>query len=137
MYRSILFLLILGAIFPAAGSGRAQEGEQDRVFVIIDKDEIRAFSSSRSQWIPLNLKFDERVKDHRSSGNVAIVVTNQRVLGFSEITGQWSGVDLKMDETFSGFLEVSDNIGSVVTSERALGFSAQSGSWDATDLENK
>ncbi|MCB2181873.1 MAG: hypothetical protein KQH63_07600 [Desulfobulbaceae bacterium] len=135
MNKQFLFMLIVLPLLCALGAEQVQAKEllEDQVYVVIDQDEIRAFSSSRGQWISIDLAITERVLDTRYDGNTIIAVTDRRAFGFSEITGSWSQIDLEINERLIKIVAVG-NVGSVITSERALGFSAQTAKWSTSDL---
>ncbi|MEJ2034389.1 MAG: hypothetical protein P8Y63_15455 [Deltaproteobacteria bacterium] len=125
-----LFLLISGATLPDYGDSDDYEVP---VILLVQKDEIRAFSGLTGNWVSLALKIGERLVDNRADGNIAFAVTNQRALGFSALTGLWAAVDLEIGESLRS-IEFGKDAVAVLTNKRVLGFSAQTGMWVAETL---
>jgi hypothetical protein len=98
------------------------------VIIVIDGDQLVAFSGQNKNWVSHNLKLKEKVLLKKAHGNVGVVITNERLYGFSAMGGKWNVVDLLINEQIKD-LQAEGNVATVVTDQRIFGFNAHTGLW--------
>ncbi len=119
------FLFLLFLPFTAIAEEMITE-----VLVVINTDEILAFSGPKGNWVSHRLKPQENVLSEKTQGNVAVVITNERIFGFSVFSGKWNVIVLKINEVLED-IQVEGNVATVTTDQRVFGFAAQTGKWVA------
>lgn len=106
----------------------AAERVTPEVNLVIEEEEVAAFSSRNSTWVSIPLEYDERVLRKATGGNIAVAATGERLLGFSAFTNDWHQQNLEFNERLRS-VQVDDNIATVVTDTRVFAFNARTGQW--------
>ncbi|MBU0480440.1 MAG: hypothetical protein KKG47_05005 [Proteobacteria bacterium] len=122
---TIVFFLLAASFIPTVIFA---EDVVSEVLLVIQPDEILAFSSLKNNWVSESLGHNEKVLKKGANGNVAVVVTNKRLLGFSALTNEWRKENLGFNELIDE-IQVDGNAASVVTVRRIFGFNAHTGDW--------